>query len=677
MFKSKKFLSVFLSLVLLLNISAVLTVAAPGDPEAVAVNAALKVGRLSGDVFTPLSVGETIAKDEIITVRISPKTDFLAGASSYVVMFDKNAFALDGAPSAAFTANSENTYYNTVCSGHNGFNLPAAAWPATFAGGEKDLYNAVRVTTTLKSGASPAVIPGDWLFSFGLKALKNINSGDDARIWMDARWFRASGTATNLPAFIMKCENGTLAAQGKTTYDFSFDFLDADLTLPLVAQVPKSTLTFESDGGSNVPPMRGDVGSPLTPPANPIKTGFTFLRWEPELPATFPEEDTTYTAIWTPVRSKITFDSNGGSDVAPIEGDYGSPVTPPAPPTKDGYNFASWIPALPETFPEEDITVTAQWTVKQVTVTFNSNGGTPVASKTGDFGSALVAPAPPTRVGYTFLGWEPALPATYPSSDLNVVAQWKKKIVVSFDTAGGSPIGAIMGDEGSPLTLPADPRKSGYTFDGWDPQAPDVFPAQDITLTAKWKINNITISFNSNGGTEIEPISGDYGTPVTPPEAPTRAGYNFVGWSPEIPESFPPQDITLEAQWEAIEYYVNILYDGEPIEDELVIELPWLTTYRSIRYKLDYETNVEDIGRVEYISSGFNVIIDKEGNVTNKGFFVRSTIITVNIYDGNGDLAATKDVRITLKKTIVEVISAWVQKILAVIIPLFQKIANK
>ena len=363
--------------------------------------------------------------------------------------------------------------------------------------------------------------------------------------------------------------------------------------------------------------------------------------------------------------------------MCPFEGDYGSPVTPPAPPTKDGYNFASWIPALPETFPEEDITVTAQWTVKQVTVTFNSNGGTPVASKTGDFGSALVAPAPPTRVGYTFLGWEPALPATYPSSDLNVVAQWKKKIVVSFDTAGGSPIGAIMGDEGSPLTLPADPRKSGYTFDGWDPQAPDVFPAQDITLTAKWKINNITISFNSNGGTEIEPISGDYGTPVTPPEAPTRAGYNFVGWSPEIPESFPPQDITLEAQWEAIEYYVNILYDGEPIEDELVIELPWLTTYRSIRYKLDYETNVEDIGRVEYISSGFNVIIDKEGNVTNKGFFVRSTIITVNIYDGNGDLAATKDVRITLKKTIVEVISAWVQKILAVIIPLFQKIANK
>ena len=215
MFKSKKFLSVFLSLVLLLNISAVLTVAAPGDPEAVAVNAALKVGRLSGDVFTPLSVGETIAKDEIITVRISPKTDFLAGASSYVVMFDKNAFALDGAPSAAFTANSENTYYNTVCSGHNGFNLPAAAWPATFVGGEKDLYNAVRVTTTLKSGTSPAVIPGDWLFSFGLKALKNINSGDDARIWMDARWFRSSGTATNLPAFIMKCEDGTLAAKAK------------------------------------------------------------------------------------------------------------------------------------------------------------------------------------------------------------------------------------------------------------------------------------------------------------------------------------------------------------------------------------------------------------------------------------------------------------------------------
>jgi uncharacterized repeat protein (TIGR02543 family) len=72
--------------------------------------------------------------------------------------------------------------------------------------------------------------------------------------------------------------------------------------------------------------------------------------------------------------STITFDSNGGTAIAPITGYVGDPVTPPADPTRSGYNFAGWLPALPATFPESNLNVVAQWTPTVVTITSFQTG---------------------------------------------------------------------------------------------------------------------------------------------------------------------------------------------------------------------------------------------------------------------------------------------------------------
>ena len=70
------------------------------------------------------------------------------------------------------------------------------------------------------------------------------------------------------------------------------------------------------------------------------------------------------------------------------------------------------------------MTVTAQWQINQYTITFDSNEGAEVESITLDYGSAITAPVP-VREGYTFVGWDPELPATMPANDLNVTAQWQ------------------------------------------------------------------------------------------------------------------------------------------------------------------------------------------------------------------------------------------------------------
>ena len=98
----------------------------------------------------------------------------------------------------------------------------------------------------------------------------------------------------------------------------------------------------------------------------------------------------------------ITFDTNGGSEITPITQDYGTAITAPANPTREGYTFIGWDKAIPATMPAENMTITAKWKVNQYTITFDSNGGSEIAPITQDYGTAITAPADPTREGYTF-----------------------------------------------------------------------------------------------------------------------------------------------------------------------------------------------------------------------------------------------------------------------------------
>ena len=82
----------------------------------------------------------------------------------------------------------------------------------------------------------------------------------------------------------------------------------------------------------------------------------------------------------------------------------------------------------------------------------------------------------------------------------------------------------------------------------------DVYTKNEaLTLYPVWNTNKYTITFDTAGGSEIAPITQDYGTPITAPADPTREGYTFIGWDTEIPTTMPAENITLKAQWKDIE----------------------------------------------------------------------------------------------------------------------------
>ena len=74
-----------------------------------------------------------------------------------------------------------------------------------------------------------------------------------------------------------------------------------------------------------------------------------------------------------------------------------------------------------------------------------------------------------------------------------------------------------------------------------------------LTLYPVWNTNKYTITFDTAGGSEIAPITQDYGTAITAPADPTREGYTFIGWDMEIPTTMPAENITLKARWKDIE----------------------------------------------------------------------------------------------------------------------------
>ena len=222
----------------------------------------------------------------------------------------------------------------------------------------------------------------------------------------------------------------------------------------------------------------------------------------------------------------------------------------------------------------EALTLYPVWNTNKYTITFDTNGGSEIAPITQDYGTEITAPDNPTRKGYTFKGWDKEIPKTMPAENITVKAQWEiNQYTIAFDTNGGSDIAPITQDYGTEITAPDNPTRKGYAFRGWDKEIPETMPAGNITVKAQWEINQYTITFDTNGGSEIAPITQDYGTEITAPDNPTRKGYTFRGWDKEIPETMPAENITITARWRDTEKPTGEIIIGTNKWNEFLNEL--------------------------------------------------------------------------------------------------------
>ena len=265
-------------------------------------------------------------------------------------------------------------------------------------------------------------------------------------------------------------------------------------------------------------------------------------------------------------------------------------VTAPALGAREGYTFEGWFNGetrfdfdAPIT---DDVTLTAKWSAAEYTVSFETSGGTAVSDQTVVHGGKISVPQNPERAGYVFTGWYFNGTAwdfeeMTVSGGMTLVAGWKaKEYTVRFDPNGGSAVAKQSVVYNGTATMPEQPVREGYVFEGWfSGETQFDFAAAitgDVTLTAKWSPREYSISYVLGGGTNAagNPSGYTVESDTITLGAPTREGYTFAGWyDAEENGNLVTQiaagskgNITLYAAWQANSFEVDFVANGGTLD---------------------------------------------------------------------------------------------------------------
>lgn len=361
-------------------------------------------------------------------------------------------------------------------------------------------------------------------------------------------------------------------------------------TYKLVIEVKDLTfaINYVLDGGTNSENNPNEYVPEKLPLLleNSTKSGYKFVGWYDN--ENFTGEaiteisagtmgDVTLYAKWNALDYRISYELNGGTNAENPDGyDVSDLPVSLHVPSRTGYIFKGWymgenrVLAIP-VGTTGNVVVSAKWEPITYTIDFDTNGGLPTLSSidyTIESDSFTLQEI--TKVGYTFDGWyngetkvTEITTGTY--GNMTLVAKWTADLyTISYDLADGvnSPENPTSYTIESGLITLKDPTREGYTFAGWYNGEQlvttiDSNTLENISLTAKWTVNSYKLTFDVDGNLTEKTFK--YGESITAIENPTKVGHTFVGWSEELPETMPANDITVEAKWEINSY--DITYD--------------------------------------------------------------------------------------------------------------------
>ena len=321
---------------------------------------------------------------------------------------------------------------------------------------------------------------------------------------------------------------------------------------------------------------------PKTKSVDGVLIGEVFHMYKKDYPVVF---DVVCGSLYTVTYKDGTNGTVFADDVhSNLNANAATPAFVGGTPTRPGYVFTGWNPAVAATV-TGNATYTAVWEE-------DANGnGTPdkeeekyTVSYTdgveneeifadqvyGNLLSGTATPAfngTPTRAGYKFLGWEPTVAETVTES-ATYVAQWEKLYTVTYtDGVGGKAFkddvhSDLEKDTKTPAYKDGIPTRKGFKFLGWEPEVADTV-TEDVTYIAKWgELYTVTYTDGAKGKAFEDQVYENVLSGTKTPNfdgTPTRKGYKFAGWEPEVAETVT-ENVTYTAKWE--ELYTVTYTDG-------------------------------------------------------------------------------------------------------------------
>jgi hypothetical protein len=434
----------------------------------------------------------------------------------------KNADGYDPAYTTTAGSAAGTTFYYNV--DHWGTEVPSQTYTVTWNNYNGDV---LEIDENVSSGSAPEYNgttpsrPEDDTYTYSFEGWKINGEGDlytaadlaDYQITEDTVFVAYFSTTTKVYT-ISYYVNNTLVYQETlpvgaeiTAYNYTpgtgMTFSGWDPAVPTVmpahnvevygtTAVATYTITWKNDDGSVIDTTTVAYGEMPTH-ADPSKAAdaqytYTFAGWSPELTAVTGNAEYTATYNATVNTYTITWKNDDGSVIDTTTVAYGEMPTH-ADPSKAAdaqytYTFAGWSPELTAVTGNAEYTATYNATVNTYTVTFKDWDGTVLKTETVNYGGAATAPADPTRVGYTFTGWDVAFDNV--TSDLVVTAQYTiNTYTVTFVDWDGTVLKTQTVAYGGAATAPANPTRVGYTFTGWD--VAFNYITGNLTVTAQYE----------------------------------------------------------------------------------------------------------------------------------------------------------------------------------------------
>jgi len=380
-------------------------------------------------------------------------------------------------------------------------------------------------------------------------------------------------------------------------WDKDFSNVQSDMTVTAQYSIKQYTVTFDPGIGSftgerdTITQSVNHGGTAVTPDDSEVVApiGHTFNgEWSPS-DLTNITGDKTFTAQFDKNEYTVTFDSNEGSAVEDVKALYDTLIDEPTEPTKTGYDFAGWFKdqGLTDSWDfetdkvTEDTTLFAKWngssgTGYKVEHYLEDLGGVGYSlQETENLSGTTGQTANATAKDYDGFTYDSGVQGTNSSGTISADGSLTLKLfysrndyTVSFDADGGTPEPDDQAlDFGSLVTEPSAPSKEGHAFDGWfNGDEPwdfdeDTVPAEDITLTAKYTINEYTVTFDpgDNGVLENDELGTQtiaHGSGASDPGVVADTGYTFTGWSPASMDNITGTT-TFTAQYQLNEYTVT------------------------------------------------------------------------------------------------------------------------
>lgn len=303
-------------------------------------------------------------------------------------------------------------------------------------------------------------------------------------------------------------------------------------------------------------------GKDVRPLGSLSKEGYTFSGWS-EIPETMPNNDVTVVGSFTINKYKVTYMVNG-SVYHTDTMSYSTPIIPIEEPVKEGYTFSGWG-EIPGIVPSNDVIINGVFTVNKHKIVYTVDGSVSYSDSI-EYGEKIILLDEPIKEGYTFSGWSET-PRTMP--DRNVVVsgafsinEYKVIYLVDDNTYYTDTL-----EYGAGITVMKNPVKEGYTFSGWS-EAPQIMPANDVTISGKFTINKYKLTYTLEG-IQYYTDSLEYGAEIVEQEWPVKEGYTFSGWG-DLPSTMPANNVVAEGMFHINKYKITYIVEGETLHTDSI-----------------------------------------------------------------------------------------------------------